>query len=117
MPRKYRTRRSNRAKVTDNPVVSDIPEECTVVPLEQKVEPMVVVEKKRRKHKPKPKPVPFKVEPTPVPSEKKTPVDNPPVRKQRKPNKWIEHVRSTRANHPDKTYKQCMLLARENYKR
>jgi hypothetical protein len=33
----------------------------------------------------------------------------------RPPSAWMEHVRKYRAEHPDKSYKQCLVAAKETY--
>jgi hypothetical protein len=41
----------------------------------------------------------------------------PPVMKGggRPPSAWVQHVQAYRAEHPDKSYKQCLVDARETY--
>ena len=35
--------------------------------------------------------------------------------KQRKPNSWLEHVKSVREKNPDVIYKEALKLAKESY--
>jgi len=35
--------------------------------------------------------------------------------KEKKPNAWIEHVRVFRKDHPELTYKECLVQAKKTY--
>ena len=37
------------------------------------------------------------------------------VKKEKKSNAWIEHVRDFRKKHPELSYKQCLVQAKETY--
>ena len=39
-----------------------------------------------------------------------------PVAKPKKTNSWLEHVKQYRSDNPDKSYKQCLSLAKDTYK-
>ncbi len=41
---------------------------------------------------------------------------NPIENKQRKPNLWLDHVKSVREQNPDIIYKDALKLAKETYK-
>jgi hypothetical protein len=36
--------------------------------------------------------------------------------KQRKPNLWLEHVKSVRSNYPEMIYKDVLKIAKDSYK-
>ena len=38
-------------------------------------------------------------------------------KKERKPNAWLIHVKKTKEENPEKSYKECMSLAKETYKK
>ena len=32
-------------------------------------------------------------------------------------NHWLDHIQETKQAYPEKTYKECMILAKETYKK
>jgi hypothetical protein len=111
-------------KTVPEPVENKNDPDCslTIVHIDKPAEPL--------ENKNEPEPVENKNEPVPPPVEKKKRVpakkkekkEKAPTEKKEKkekrtgPNKWQEHVKAYREAHPQLSYKQAMIDAKQTYK-
>ena len=115
MPRKYKTRRSRRlpkSSIDNTPMTSILKDEVKAPTLDPPV-----LEREVTKPATKPATEPVAEPVAEAPAKCLTLEVKKKEKKPRKANKWIEHVRATRKKNPSKTYKECMQIAKTNYKR